>query len=80
MVKKSHVKLVGVLACIVIGMFAFGFALVPLYNSLCKTLGINGKTNAESIAYDANKVTIQKNREIKVEFIAIKNGGVPWEF
>jgi cytochrome c oxidase assembly protein subunit 11 len=80
MVKKSHVKLVGLLACIVIGMFAFGFALVPLYNSLCKTLGINGKTNAESIVYNVNEASIQKDRYVTVEFVAIKNGGVPWEF
>lgn len=77
---KSHVKLVGILICVVLGMFAFGFALVPLYNSLCKTLGINGKTNAEAIAYDESKATIQKDRDIIVEFVAIKNGAVPWEF
>lgn len=77
---KSHIKLVGMLVVIVVGMFGFGFALVPIYNSLCKTLGINGKTNTEAIAYDATKAIIQKNRNITVEFIAIKNGGVPWEF
>ena len=52
---KRHSKLVFLLALLVVGMFAFGFALVPIYNSICKTLGINGKTNPEAVAYDATK-------------------------
>jgi cytochrome c oxidase assembly protein subunit 11 len=53
---------------------------VPIYNSLCKTLGINGKTNPEAIAYDASKTKIEKNREVLVQFVATNNGGVPWAF
>lgn len=68
------------LTIVVLGMFAFGFALVPIYNSLCKTLGINGKTNPEAVAYDASKVTVATNREVLVEFVATNNSGVPWEF
>ena len=77
---KNHIKLVGLLTSIVIGMFIFGFALVPIYNSLCKTLGINGKTNTEAIAYDVKTATIAKNRTVEVEFVATNNGGVPWAF
>ena len=79
MAVKNHAKLVVVLAAIVLGMFGFGFALVPIYNSLCKTLGINGKTNTQAIAYDVTKAKIDK-REILVEFVATNNGGVPWAF
>ena len=80
MAGKNHAKLVGTLAGIVIGMFAFGFLLVPIYNSLCQTLGINGKTSTKAIAYDAATVKIEKNREVLVEFVATNNGGVPWAF
>jgi len=60
-------------------MFAFGFALVPIYNSLCKALSINGKTNQQAIAYDANtKVALE--REVVVEFVATNNSNVPWAF
>lgn len=76
---KQRKLLVG-LALLVIGMFAFGFALVPIYNSLCKNLGINGKTNTEAIAYDVTKAKIESDREILVEFVATNNSGVPWEF
>lgn len=80
MARKNHVKLVLILSCTVIGMFGFGFALVPIYNSLCKTLGINGKTNTQAVAYDVRNAHVDKSREILVEFIAQNNGAVPWAF
>lgn len=73
-------KLLVILTLIVLGMFAFGFALVPIYNSLCKALGINGKTNPEAIAYDVSKAKIEHNREVLVQFVATNNSGVPWAF
>lgn len=79
-VRAKHQKLVLVLTAIVLAMFAFGFALVPIYNSLCKTLGINGKTNPEAIAYDVAHAPIAHERKVTVEFIATNNGGVPWAF
>ena len=79
MAVKNHAKLMVLLTAIVLGMFGFGFALVPIYNSLCKTLGINGKTNPEPIAYDVRSAKIA-TREVLVEFVATNNGGVPWAF
>lgn len=78
--QKGHQRLLVILSLLVLGMFAFGFALVPIYNSLCKSLGINGKTNPEAVAYDATKVKVDKKREITVEFVATNNSGVPWAF
>jgi len=37
------------LVAAVVAMFGFGFALVPLYDVMCEALGINGKTNSESV-------------------------------
>lgn len=79
MTVKSHTKLLVVLFAVVIGMFGFGFALVPIYNSLCKALNINGKTNAEAVAYNPN-TKIDTDRTILVEFVATNNSGVPWKF
>jgi len=78
--KKSHSKLLVILTLIVVGMFGFGFALVPIYNSLCKTLGINGKIELKSVAYEAKDAKKVQMREITVEFVATNNGGVPWAF
>ena len=80
MAVKLHRKLVVILTIIVLGMFAFGFALVPIYNSLCQTLGINGKTNKQPIAYDERNTTINHERTIMVEFVATNNSSVPWAF
>src|SRR5687767_4635404 len=76
---RNHQKLLILLTVIAFGMFGFGFALVPIYNSLCKALNINGKTNPEAIAYDP-KTSIKTDREIIVEFVATNNSAVPWEF
>jgi cytochrome c oxidase assembly protein subunit 11 len=71
-------KLVLKLAVIVIGMFGFGFALVPLYDVLCDALGINGKPSDTAAAYVA--VEIDESRLITVDFITRVNTGMPWEF
>lgn len=76
---KNHKKLVGILTILVIGMFGFGFALVPIYNSLCKALNINGKTNTTAIAYDP-KTKIDYSREIIVQFVATNYSMVAWDF
>lgn len=77
---KNQVKLLCLLFAIVLGMFGFGFALVPIYNSICKTLGINGKTNPEAFALDAKKVQAVTDRDVVVEFVATKNGTLDWLF
>ncbi len=79
MAEKSHKKLIVILAVTVLAMFGFGFALVPIYNSLCKNFGINGKISGQAEAYDAKSAKIQ-DREIVVEFVATNNGGVSWAF
>ena len=78
--EKKQSKLVLWLSLLVLGMFGFAFALIPIYNSLCKNLGINGKTNPNAIAYDVSKAKIDKDREVVVEFVATNNSGVPWAF
>ncbi|KTD07816.1 cytochrome c oxidase assembly protein [Legionella jamestowniensis] len=80
MAQKSHTKLIGILAALVIGMFAFGFALVPIYNSLCKALGINGKVSMQVDNYDIKTAKIATDREVLVEFVATNNGNLPWAF
>jgi cytochrome c oxidase assembly protein subunit 11 len=71
-------KLLAILLLVVIGMFGFGFAMVPIYNSLCKSLGINGKiTEANRSAISLSQ---DNNRILKVEFVATNNSSVPWKF
>ncbi len=78
--EKKQRKLLLILSLVVVGMFGFGFALIPIYNSLCKNLGINGKTNPEAVAYNVSKAAIATDREVLVEFVATNNSGIPWAF
>ncbi|TDJ39301.1 MAG: cytochrome c oxidase assembly protein [Gammaproteobacteria bacterium] len=67
------------LALIVVGMFGFGFALVPLYDLLCEVTGLGGRTGG-AYAYDPATVQPDKSRLIQVNFTTNTNAGMPWEF
>lgn len=67
------------LALVVLVMFGFGFALVPLYNVICDVTGLNGKTGVVS-AQQAGAYVVDERREITVEFVANLNQNLDWEF
>lgn len=75
--KQANKRLTTKLLVIAVLMFGFGFALVPLYNVMCKTLGINGKTSGTAVAENKQ---IDKTRTVTVEFLATNNENLPWEF
>jgi cytochrome c oxidase assembly protein subunit 11 len=75
---KSNKKLICLLALAAVGMFGFGFALVPLYDVLCDKLGINGKTSNTASSYEA--IVVDENRSVTVEFMAQIQPGMQWEF
>lgn len=77
-VQLDHSKTVGKILLLVLGMFCFAFALVPLYDVFCKITGINGKTNTTAAVYTASD--IDETRTITVDFITRTNSGMPWEF
>lgn len=76
--KQKNAKLVKVLVLVVIGMFGFGFALVPLYDVLCELTGINGKGDKQAAKETAYQVDV--NRDIKVEFLTTLNQDTPLIF
>jgi cytochrome c oxidase assembly protein subunit 11 len=77
-VTQKNAKLVRILVFVVLGMFGFGYALVPLYDVLCEVTGLNGKV--ESSAVKEVSYQIDKNREITVEFMTALNEATPMEF
>jgi len=58
-------------------MFAFGFALVPLYNVFCEVTGINGKVFQTD---NAEKLVIEDGRPLGLQFISTNNENMPWTF
>ena len=67
------------LAAVVLFMFGFGFALVPLYGAICQLTGLNGKNKGMLAAADV-KEQVDLNRTVKVQFLTTVNGGRVWSF
>jgi len=76
--KNSNTRVIGRLMLVVVGMFGFGFAMVPLYDVFCDVTGINGKTGDKVTL--AENLQVDTSRVIEVEFIASLNESMPWEF
>lgn len=69
------------LIVIVVGMFAFGFMLVPLYSIFCEVTGLNGKTSGQYLGPLTTEIADNSNsRTVKVQFVANRNANLPWQF
>ena len=69
-------RLIQRLLVLVVAMFAFGFALVPIYDVMCQAFGINGKTAG---AYEGAQ-TVDQSRQVRVQFLATNSADMVWEF
>jgi len=75
---KTHTLLLSGLA---VGMFGFGFALVPLYNVFCEATGLNGKTaDQAALLNEIQFATVPNDRTVTIGFLASAARGMPWEF
>ena len=81
--RRENFRMVSKLAVIAVGMFAFGYALVPIYKAICEMTGINilslGERNipGAKATMPAN-TQVDTSRTITVEFDVNSRG--PWEF
>jgi cytochrome c oxidase assembly protein subunit 11 len=75
---ETNKHLVVKLLVLALGMFAFGFLLVPIYDVFCDITGIGGKFDNTAAIVEAQ--TPADDRTITVEFIASLNEYAPWEF
>ena len=86
--KKAHGRVVGVSSFVVVAMFGFGFALIPLYDVFCDVLGINGSYQTiEDGTYDAKAETqralkngVDESRTITMQFLVTDNEALDLEF
>jgi cytochrome c oxidase assembly protein subunit 11 len=82
-VQRANFQMVGKLTVVVSLMFAFGYALVPLYKAIWEMTGLNVLALNEQVvagvkpAAPANS-QVDASRTITVEFDANARG--PWEF
>ncbi len=78
MAEVNQGKTVRRLLLVVAGMFAFGFAMVPLYDIICEVTGLNGKTAGQYGA--AETQVLREDRLVTIQFLANNNADMPWEF
>ena len=63
------------LALVAIGMFGFGFALVPFYNQICSALGVNSLESKDAVS----NTQVDLSRKVTVEFDS-NAPNMPWRF
>jgi cytochrome c oxidase assembly protein subunit 11 len=73
------------LVVIGVAMFGFAYALVPIYNAICKALGINVLSVSERVAagqgvgaQSLQSTQVDRSRKVTIEFDANARG--PWFF
>lgn len=82
---KAQRKTVTVLLIAVLIMFGFSFALVPLYRVACKKIGLNTSIPITTIPdapviMTAAETSVEKSRNLNVQFLSINNRQLSWEF
>ena len=80
--RSDNLRMVGKLVVVVALMFAFGYALVPVYRAVCTALGINVLSLSERAVPGQSKANpnsqVDRSRTITVEFDANARG--VWDF
>jgi hypothetical protein len=70
--------MLGKLAVIACTMFGFGFAMIPIYRTICEVTGVNSLTQVDQDAKRfAENTQVDMTRVISVEFDANARG--PWQ-
>lgn len=82
-IRQENWRMVGKLSVIALGMFGFGYALVPIYRAVCEALGINVLAVSERqlpglSKLDPQNTQVDRSRTITVEFDTNVRG--PWDF
>ena len=62
---------------VVVGMFGFGFALVPLYDVFCRITGLNGKVELQASVVSGQ---VDRQRQVKLQMVTVNNESMPWQF
>ena len=81
--QKAHRKTVAILTLSTVLMFGFSFALVPLYRVACKKIGLNTSipiNNYPDLAAGVSDSKVVFSRDLGVQFIAMTNHGLAWDF
>ncbi len=78
--RRTQRRLTIVLFLLTAGVFGFGYALVPLYNTFCRLTGLNGKTGGPVAATSLLADKVDSTRWVNVEFTSTVMPGLAWKF
>ena len=73
--RQSNAAMVRRLGVVVVGMFAFGFALVPFYEKICQVTGLRDIARAD----EAVNTQVDTSRTVRIEFDSNLHN-LPWTF
>lgn len=74
--KQQNRRLSKRLAIVALGMFGFGFALVPFYNQICAVLGVNSLVERSELPGNSQ---VDETRTVTIEFDS-NTRDLPWRF
>jgi cytochrome c oxidase assembly protein subunit 11 len=74
---RANRTLLTKLLVVAVGMFGFGFALVPFYNKLCEVAGLNQILTADAAP---SNTQVDTSRTITLELDANLRDDLPWTF
>lgn len=74
--KRENRRLSTRLAIVAVGMFGFGFALVPFYNQICAALGVNSLVERAELPANTQ---VDRTRTVTIELDSNAHN-LPWRF
>ncbi len=74
--KSENGRTLRKLAVVALGMFGFGYALVPFYKQICEVAGLNQIQQSETVVNSQ----VDTSRTLVLEFDANTGTELPWQF
>ncbi|MES2216852.1 MAG: cytochrome c oxidase assembly protein [Pseudomonadota bacterium] len=70
-----------VAVCVIVSfvVFSFCFSMVPLYNAICRTTGLNGRVNLKPVKKTPQN-PVNSHRGITMQFVTTTNSNLAWDF
>lgn len=78
--RRSNRRIARWLGLVAVLAFGFGFALVPLYDVICRLTGLNGKPSGSQVEAASVPQTVDRTRRVRVELMATAMPGASWDF
>lgn len=81
-IQSQNKKTALILSGVVVAMFGFGFALVPLYDLICSVTGIQSislRSGTKADVLPTVQSVATSNRQVTVKFDATINPNLPWD-